>query len=342
MSIFSKICPRCAGDNPVDMTHCQCGFVFEASATTGSYRALEMAEQEAQVYAEYLQARMTQAKATAEVAINDQARSPGDANKSAAAKSANEDYHEAKAEYDEQMKLVLELRQETENTRVQEKTQKKQASAWEKAKKRTKQKVVQAEKEALIAKQQAEKETAAKKKKQQQVKLATAKKAQQKKLQAEAAAKAAAEKMAARQSARKTPSPKLKQKMANDAEAAENRVRQAQSLIEEDIVAATSALNTRKAGATNSTNKKSAPQQRKQKAKPKAESKITTIEANPKIATNPNQKDCPNCTAIVPIKATKCKCGYGFPQGTDLMDEIGLSEEESANLLSMFQPGGGA
>lgn len=176
MSIFSKICPRCAGDNPVDVTHCQCGFVFEASATTGSYRALEMAEQEAQVYAEYLQARMTQAKATAEVAINDQARSPGDASKIAAAKSANDEYHEAKTEYDEQMKLVLELRQEAENTRIQEQAQKKQASAWEKAKKRTKQKVIQAEKDALLAKQQAEKEAAAKKKKQQQAKQVAAKK----------------------------------------------------------------------------------------------------------------------------------------------------------------------
>ncbi len=342
MSIFSKICPRCAGDNPVDVTHCQCGFVFEASATTGSYRALEMAEQEAQVYAEYLQARMTQAKAAAEVAISDQARAPGDVGKAAAAKSANEEYHEARAEYDEQMKLVLELRKEAENTRVQEQAQKKQASAWEKAKKRTKQKAIEVEKEALVAKQKAEKEAAAKKKKQQQVKLAAAKKAQQKKLQAEAAANAAAEKMAARQSGRKSPSPKIKEKMASEAEAAAKRVRQAQSSINQEMAAATSTLNNKTAGATNSAGKKSAPRQRKQKPRAKVESKITPIEANAKPVTNSSEKDCPNCTAIVPITATKCKCGYGFPQGADLMDDIGLSDEESANLLSMFQPGSGA
>lgn len=342
MSIFSKICPRCAGDNPVDVTHCQCGFVFEASATTGSYRALEMAEQEAQVYAEYLQARVTQAKATAEVAINDQARAPGDANKAAAAKSANEDYHEAKAEYDEQMKLVLELRQETENTRVQEQAQKKQASAWEKAKKRTKQKAIQVENEAQIVKQKAEKEAAAKKKKQQQVKLAATKKAQQKKLQAEASAKAAAEKMAARRSGRKTPSPKIKEKMASEAEAAAERVRLAQLSAKKEMAAATSALNKKTAAATTPAGKKSAPQQRNKKSRAEAERKITPIEANAKLTTNPTEKDCPNCTAIVSSKATKCKCGYGFPQGADLMDEIGLSDEESANLLSMFQPGSGA
>lgn len=342
MSIFSKICPRCAGDNPVDVTHCQCGFVFEASATTGSYRALEMAEQEAQVYAEYLQARMTQAKATAEVAINDQARSPGDASKIAAAKSANDEYHEAKTEYDEQMKLVLELRQEAENTRIQEQAQKKQASAWEKAKKRTKQKVIQAEKDALLAKQQAEKEAAAKKKKQQQAKQVAAKKAQQKKLQAEAAAEAAAEKMAARQSGRKKPSPRIKEKMASEAEAAAERVRQAQLSAKKEMATATSALSKKTTGATISDGKKSAPQQPKQKSKTKAQSKITPIEANAKLTKNPTEKDCPNCTAIVSIKAAKCKCGYGFPQGADLMDEIGLSDEESANLLSMFRPGSGA
>ncbi|MFV1997762.1 MAG: hypothetical protein ACC641_07095 [Acidiferrobacterales bacterium] len=342
MSIFSKICPRCAGDNPVDVTHCQCGFVFEASATTGSYRALEMAEQEAQVYAEYLQARMKQAKATAEVAITDQAHSPGDANKIAAAKSANQEYHETRAEYDEQMKLVLELRKEAKKTRAQEQAQKKQESVWEKAKKRTKKRAMQAEKNSLIAKQKAEKESAAKKKKQERIKLAAAKKAQQKKLQAEAAASAAAEKMAARQSGRKSPSPKIREKMASEAEAAAKRVRQAQSSIKKEMTAAPSALNNETAGATKSAGKKSASQPSARRPGAKAKNRVTPIEANAKTTTNPNEKDCPNCTAMLPLSAKKCKCGYGFPQGADLMDEVGLSEEESANLLNMLHPGNGA
>ena len=332
MSIFSKICPRCAGDNPVDVTHCQCGFIFEASATTGSYRALEMAEQEAQVYAEYLQARMGQAKEAAEITIHDQARSPKDANKATAAKSANEEYHAAKAEYDEQMKLVLELHKEAAKTQALE--HKEQESAWEKAKERTRQKAIKVEKEA-----------AARKKKQEQARLAAAKKAEntrQQKLKADAAAKAAADKLATRQSGRTSPPPRMKEKMASEAESAAERVRQAQSSIEKEMAAATSALDTSARAAVTPAGHPCTPKQKnpsKNSSTPSA--KITPMLANTKTAANPNKKECPNCTAVVPVAAKQCKCGYGFPQGADLMDGIGLSDEERANLLNMLQPGSG-
>ena len=332
MSIFSKICPRCAGDNPVDVTHCQCGFVFDASATTGSYRALEMAEQEAQVYAEYLQARMSQAKETAEVAINDQARSPKDVDKAAAAKSANEEYHVAKAEYAEQMKLVLELRKEAEKTEALE--HKEQESAWEKAKERTRQKAIKVEKEA-----------AANKKKQAQARLAAAKKAEktrQQKLKAEAAALAAADKLATRQSGQPSPPPKMKKKMASKAEAAVERVRQAQSSIGKEMAAATSVLDTSTRTAATPADHPGTPRQKSTSNNSSATSdKVTPIVASTKTAANPNKKECPNCTAIVLIATKICKCGYEFPQGAELMDSIGLSDEERANLLNMFQPGNG-
>ncbi|MEE8388946.1 MAG: zinc ribbon domain-containing protein [Acidiferrobacterales bacterium] len=329
MSIFSKICPRCAGDNPVEVTHCQCGYVFEASATTGSYRALEIAEQEAQVYAEYLQARMSQAKESAEVAINDQAHSPKDANKAAVAKSANDEYHVAKVEYHEQMKLVLELRKEAKKTQVLE--HKEQKSAWEKAKERTRHKSIKVKEEA-----------AANKNKQEQKRLTATKKAEktrQQKLQAEAAAKASADKLALRASNRTSPPPKMKKKMAREAEAAATRVRQAQSSIEKEIAAATSALNTSVGIATHADHA-SAPRQKSSSKNDSAISdNIALILTNTKTATHTNEKECPNCTAIVSVAAKKCKCGYGFPQSAELMDSIGLSDEERVNLLNMLQPG---
>ncbi len=332
MSIFSKICPRCAGDNPVDVTHCECGFVFETSATTGSYRALEMAEQEAQVYAEYLQARLGQAKETAEVAINDQARSPKDANKVAAAKSANEEHLIAKAEYDEQMKLVVELRKEAEKTQTLE--HKEQESVWDKAKERTRQKALKVKEETAI------------KKKQEQAKLVAAKKAEKKrqqKLKAEAAAKAAADKLAARESSRTSPPPKMKKKMASAAEAAVDRVRQAHSSIEKEIAAATSALIPSTWTAATPADHPRTPEQINPSKVNSATSddKNAPIAANTKTSANPNENECPNCTAVVPVAAKKCKCGYEFPQGAELMDSIGLSDEERANLLNMFQPGNG-
>ena len=125
--------------------------------------------------------------------------------------------------------------------------------------------------------------------------------------------------------------------MANEAEAAAKRARQVQSSVKKERAATPSAP-----GASNSAGKKSAPQPRNQKTGARAQPKITPIDANTKSLANSTEKDCPNCTAIVAITTTKCKCGYGFPQGADLMDEIGLSDEESANLLSMLQPGNGA
>jgi ribosomal protein L40E len=335
MSIFSKICPRCAGDNPVDVTHCQCGFVFEASATTGSYRALEMAEQEAQVYAEYLQARMSQAKETAEVAISDQARFPSDAAKITAAKATNEEYLEIKAEYDEQMKLVLALHKEAEKARAAE--QKEQESNWGKARERAKQKAILAEKAALAAKVKAEKEAAVRKNN-EQARLAAAKKTEQErqaKLKAEAVAKARVAKQAREQAGQQKPSPKMREKMADEAESAAERVRRAQSSIHKDLAAATSALNTdTPANRNNGAGKNH--------SRVTASGNVTPPQTKTTAAKNPNEKDCPNCTAIVPVTANECKCGYSFPQGAEQMDSIGLSDEDRANLLSVFQPGNGA
>lgn len=322
MSIFSKICPRCAGDNQVEVTHCQCGFVFEASATTGSYHALEMAEQEARVYAEYLQARVRQAKETAEVAINDQARSLGDDAKMAMAKTANDDFLQAKSEYDEQMKLVLQLQKESAKAQALEK--KEQETAWEKAKKRTKGKAILAEKAALAAKQEELEEAARELKIQERAQQVAAEKAEKlrlKKLKTKAA-KAAIAKMAGQ----KSPPPKMQEKMALDAEAAAIRVRQANSSIHKELQAASSALKTNTLATDPA-------------GQPTPSPEISPAVAKKKITVNADEKDCPNCTAVVRTNTKECKCGYTFPQGTELMDSIGLSEEDSANLLSMFQSG---
>lgn len=332
MSIFSKICPRCAGDNKVDVTHCQCGFVFEASATTGSYRALEMAEQEAQVYAEYLQARVQQSKSSAEVAIADQARFPDDDAKTATAKSANAEYIEAKVEYDEQMKLVLEIRAETAKSQAVE--HKKQASAWEEAKTRAKEKAIQAEKDAIVAALEEKKEIARKLKIQKQAKIALAKQEEiikQKKLKAKAA-RAAIAKMAGQ----KTPPPKMQAKMANQAEAAAARVRQAQSSIKKEMEAAAAALSTI-TSPESVTNRPTAPEANKEITNG-SPVKVAPVLAKKIIKSNPDEKECPNCTAAVRVKTKECKCGYVFPEGNEQMDGIGLSEEDSAKLLNLFQP----
>ena len=149
MSIFSKICPRCAGENPLPESRCQCGFVFDASATTGSFKALELVVQETEVYAEYLHVRMKQAMGVAEVAIAERARAPGDPAKSRAADAANEEYLAAKAEYEQQMKMVAQVRRDALLMREKESKTARQAQAVQ-AEIRAK-----TEKQALIRRQAA-------------------------------------------------------------------------------------------------------------------------------------------------------------------------------------------
>jgi hypothetical protein len=324
VSIFNKICPRCAGENAVSDSRCQCGFVFDSAATTGSFQATEIALQEAEVYAEYLQVRMLQAKESAEVAIADQARSPEDGTKSSVAAEANAEFQAAKSEYDEQMKVVVQLRGESRATQDAE-THRAQQAAWAKAAERAKtekaKKAAEAEKakkaaEAEKAKKAAEAEKAKKAAEAEKAKKAAEAEKAKKAAEAEKAKKAAiAKKSASTKSAKpvaaktipaqtssanvgqSTPTPAMKQKMASAADVAASRTHQQKSAV---IVAAKPVR----------TNKPVAP-------------------VKPVI---PTEKECPNCTASVALSVKECKCGYSFAQGAEKMDGIGLSEEDRALL----------
>jgi hypothetical protein len=308
VSIFSKICPRCAGENPVSGSRCQCGFVFDGSATTGSIEALDIALQETEVYAEYLQVRMLQAKEIAEVAIAEQARSPDDAAKSSAAAEANTEFKAAKKEYDEQMALVAQLRRESLVSRDAE-THKAQAAAWAKAAQLASAKKLEQKNVAV-----APKKTPA----------SSAKPAATKVTKTAGSTPAptrpvAAIKPATNQSA---PSPAMRQKMADAANCAAQRSRAQQAA--------------QKPVAVQPKNTASAPMAAK-KAPPRP-AVTTQPKTLPRL--NANEKECPNCTAVVPAKTQECKCGFGFAQGAEKMDGVGLSEEDRA-LLQQFQPANG-
>jgi hypothetical protein len=315
VSIFNKICPRCAGENAVSDSRCQCGFVFDSAATTGSFQATEIALQEAEVYAEYLQVRMLQAKESAEVAIADQARSPEDGTKSSVAAEANAEFQAAKSEYDEQMKVVVQLRGESRATQDAE-THRAQQAAWAKAAERAKTEKAKKAAEAEKAKKAAEAEKAKKAAEAEKAKKAAEAEKAKKAAEAEKAKKAAiAKKSASTKSAKpvaaktipaqtssanvgqSTPTPAMKQKMASAADVAASRTHQQKSAV---IVAAKPVR----------TNKPVAP-------------------VKPVI---PTEKECPNCTASVALSVKECKCGYSFAQGAEKMDGIGLSEEDRALL----------
>jgi hypothetical protein len=314
VSIFSKICPRCAGENPLPESRCQCGFVFDASATTGSYKALEMVVQETEVYAEYLHVRMKQAMETAEVAIAERARAPGDPAKSRAADAANEEYLAAKAEYGQQMKMVAQARRDAMLMREKEPKAARQAQG------------VQAERRAKTKKQALTRNQAAISK-QKMTKRPT------KNGSATTTRKTATSRpvmpIPKQDIGQASPPSAMRQKMAKAANSTSERVRKTKSTIGHEVVAANRVLQ-EKSTATAAVNTKNPPV---------ATAKAATPQFTAKQATKAQaaHKECPNCTAMVALEVDECKCGFGFASGAQKMDGVNLSEEDRA-LFSIFRP----
>lgn len=298
MGIFSKICPRCAGENAVSDSRCQCGFVFDASAKTGSYQASEIALQEAEVYAEYLQVRMRQARDVAEVAIADQARSPGDAVKSSTAIEADAEYKAAKAEYDQQMKFVVQLRIES-RAMLHAETRKTLQAARSMA-------VEKAKKAKSAPEPKPTKPVSATTRVKEPVNSTPAK------TQPTRAPNA--------NIGHSTPPPSMRQKLAHAGENAANRARQQRSV-------AKVASSTTRPGKTASAT-----------VKPDTvTTRSATKTVAPAKAVKPTEKECPHCTALVARSVRECKCGFSFAQGAEKMEGIGLSDEDRT-LLGLFTP----
>jgi hypothetical protein len=45
-----------------------------------------------------------------------------------------------------------------------------------------------------------------------------------------------------------------------------------------------------------------------------------------------NQKDCPNCTALLPMETKRCRCGFSFPDIEERMPGLSLSDSDFAAL----------
>lgn len=45
-----------------------------------------------------------------------------------------------------------------------------------------------------------------------------------------------------------------------------------------------------------------------------------------------NQKDCPNCTALLPMETKRCRCGFRFPEVEETMPGLSLSDSDFAAL----------
>ena len=139
----------------------------------------------------------------------------------------------------------------------------------------------------------------------------------------------------------KSPPYGLKEKMATDAEATTRRVRHTRSAIIRDVEVAAPLLNTKIKSITQTGEFTTySSNDNRQLGLSVRSSLVPPIETKKEKHNNSNVIDCPNCTAAVQLTTSKCQCGYVFALGTEQMDSVGLSEEESTKLLKMFELSG--
>ncbi|MFQ5936795.1 MAG: zinc ribbon domain-containing protein [Acidiferrobacterales bacterium] len=61
---------------------------------------------------------------------------------------------------------------------------------------------------------------------------------------------------------------------------------------------------------------------------PAAAAQLPPVDTTPAPAKPANKKDCPNCTAILPMETKRCRCGYEFPTADESMPSLSLSDSD--------------
>jgi hypothetical protein len=295
LSIFTKTCPRCAADNAADASRCACGYVFDGNVTTDSYAAIELALQEAELYSEYLKARLHQTREAAEVAAADAERSPGDEDKARHAEEARAEYKLTKTEYKVQKDQIADLHAEAEARRKREVAATRK-NAWEAARKKAAERVATATPAPSTKKP---------------------------------------EKAKAKETKPVRPPATLQQKLAQKAHQAIARAREMKPAARVAVpapVVPQEAPKKQPAAARPVT--KPAPKPAAKTPPPAAPGKTAPAEAK---KARPKTIECPHCTAVLPVGTQRCACGFSFIKTADAMPGIGLTSEEQARLLSLFQ-----
>jgi hypothetical protein len=348
LSIFTKNCPRCAAENAADSTRCPCGYVFDGSNKTDSLEAIEVALQEAELYADYLKARLHQTREAADVAAEDLKRNPDDANTQRLAEETRREYRITRTEYKLQLEQISTLKAEVETRQKEDAAAAAQRDAWELARKKAEARAIETKKrEAAKAKAEAEA---------QKARAIETKKREAAKAKAEAEAqKARAIETKKREAAKATdparPRSSMREKLARKAQKLFQRGRAATSEVarEPTPVPSTPRPVAKDQSSTRPAAKvQSAAASRPAANKPAAPKPVHTTKPSPrfrekqaakaKVANpRPNTMECPHCTKVLPIGTETCRCGYSFSRTRESMPGIGLTNEEQARILDLFR-----
>ncbi|MEJ2107888.1 MAG: hypothetical protein P8X48_11295 [Acidiferrobacteraceae bacterium] len=312
--------------------------MFDGSNKTDSLEAIEVALQEAELYADYLKARLHQTREAADVAAEDLKRNPDDANTQRLAEETRREYRITRTEYKLQLEQISTLKAEVETRQKEEAAAAAQRDAWELARKK-------AEARETKAKAEAQKARAIETKKREAAKA---------KAEAEAQ-KARAIETKKREAAKATdparPRSSMREKLARKAQKLFQRGRAATSEVarEPTPVPSTPRPVAKDQSSTRPAAKvQSAAASRPAANKPAAPKPVHTTKPSPrfrekqaakaKVANpRPNTMECPHCTKVLPIGTETCRCGYSFSRTRESMPGIGLTNEEQARILDLFR-----
>jgi len=293
-SIFLKVCPACADQVPTDASNCPCGHDFESNASAPEESTLRDEE----LYENYLVARAEQARQSADAALRAMRESPADPAKVAEADLAREVAHSIDVDLEEQRNKIKALRRlvELKNRRPATIHPVHSPAPTELAEIKSVEPVlsnpiVETEPESIVI---------------VDVPAQTASVPSRPTPQAVSPA-ASAEKAAQVLSAIKKAKVKEEQDRARKSREAENRAR---ALAERERAQRELAEQQAQKASIEISTEPSEYFRQEQTAR--ADLAMQSIRRE-------DRKDCPNCTARVPLNTTRCSCGFAFVSaGNDL------------------------
>ncbi len=335
-NIFLKDCPQCTSSNPVEAVFCRCGYCFDPNQIKNTAESLAHMAHEEEVYLEYLQARTTQARADLEARRVAVTRDPENTTKSAELLLATQALSTAEAEYNAQLAKVQALSNHKNVVRfVRHQAREASDKLGAKKKKRTTQNVTRrakSKKKTTSMTKGATRGTTPNQPstlKQDQAVVAARRTAvaapkpapllkRPAPLATKAPASPAPARMAATPPARPATAPLPTPVPVRDIDVRKPAMPISAAATIRPVTSPTPTPEFRVSQAT--------------RAQEVAAPASLAASASPKPALKPNSKECPHCTANLPLQAANCRCGYNFGGAAEL-PALSLSSTELASIL---------
>lgn len=302
MSIFEKVCPQCASSSPVHAVSCDCGYFFDPE-----HAGEEHLLQEERLYRDYLAARLVQAEAALTVARTEAAADPENQVKAAQALLAEQALNATRAELREL--AVRNARSRSPGRPAA---------------------VAVAGAAAKSAKPQASKRPV--------VSGPTLPHAGTRPAAARSVTQAAKRPVPVPPKPAPLPLAKARPATPVPVAAVHREITETPGPVFRAVqtVKAETAIKTRRGAPKRAPERNAAAPQPAPKAHPApvAAAPATPVPAK-SAAPKPARKECPHCTALLPLDATRCRCGFSLPTVAVEMPPVALDAETVALLKGL-------